>query len=427
VIHGNVASTFSAVLLIAFAATACGGGSKQTLTLSGEGASGQIEVEYQVSDEDTVTETVQSPWRLDVDVGGDWSIDLTVKNTTTTGLVTCALEGDAISRPVGTRGEAAAHCTAAKSGNSTSYETKGDPFSGSTESTDTTTTSTTDAAAPIERLPIDISGARRITASKNALYIPIGSRIVQYFIDSKQSQAVSLRGSEPATPADLDAVATAVPGVVFAVDVGPGAVYSSGSGFDPVATVVGAGGIVAVGHEVWVPAVGDGASNKPGIMRFDGATGKKLGVIPKYTDVLAVGPDSVVAYHGSDYALIGYDGKVSSTGSPPIGFSGLTGAFVGGKVLVGSREEGTLVLLDPETWETTPVSDEYQWVYSDGVGGAWVSDLKGRVAAFDTPSGQPGSGVTPVEGGYVAAVGANTVWMATSDGSLHAVDRSAFG
>jgi len=66
-------------------------------------------------------------------------------------------------------------------------------------------------------------------------------------------------------------------------------------------------------------------------------------------------------------------------------------------------------------------------VHSDGVGGAYVSDLNSRVAAFDASSGEPGSGVTPVEGAFVVAAGASTVWMATSDGTLYAVDRSAFG
>lgn len=121
----------SGLLILAFSSLVLAGcgGSEHTLSLRGDGTPDSIEVSYRVSDSDTVTETVQPPWQLDVQVAGDWSVDLTVKNPTTSGHVTCAFHGDAIARAVGTDGEASAHCTAAKSGDTTEYEAEGKEFS----------------------------------------------------------------------------------------------------------------------------------------------------------------------------------------------------------------------------------------------------------------------------------------------------------
>ena len=105
------------------------GGSDETLTLRGDGTPERIEVSYRVSDGDRVTEMVQSPWQLDVQVNGDWSIDLRVKNPGKSGHVTCSFGGDAIERAVGTDGEASAHCSAAKSGDTTEYDAEGEEFS----------------------------------------------------------------------------------------------------------------------------------------------------------------------------------------------------------------------------------------------------------------------------------------------------------
>ena len=120
---GVVIVAFSSIML-----AGCGG-SEETLTLRGDGTPDSVEVSYRVSGGDTVTETVQPPWQLDVDVDGDWSVDLTVKNPGKSGHVTCAFEGDVIDRAVGTDGEASAHCAAAKSGDTTEYEAEGKEFS----------------------------------------------------------------------------------------------------------------------------------------------------------------------------------------------------------------------------------------------------------------------------------------------------------
>jgi PQQ-like domain len=405
-------------VVAALAIAGCGG-SKETLTLRAEGTSATIDVEYQVGDEEPVSESVQSPWRLDVDVDGDWSVDLVVENTSTTGTVTCFLEGDAVNRPVGTNGEASAHCSATKSGDTTQYETEGEEFSSAA------VRGTGPAApGPIERLPIDISSAKRFTYHDGDLYITNGDEVLDYATKDGDTTELSVPAADPSEPPDIDAVAVGVD--TYALDIGPGALYRLvANTFESLTTVVGAADVVRVGSEYWVPAVGDGAANKPGIVRFDGA-GKRLGVIPGYTDVLAVGPDSVVAYRGDEFALLGLDGSVKSTGSPAFPSANLSGAFVGDDAVVGSREDGRLYLLDPQTWTATPVSEEYELVFSDGVGGAWVSDLDGRVAPFDRAAGKPGPGITPVEGGHVVAASGDTLWIGTTDGSLFAVDRSVF-
>jgi hypothetical protein len=105
------------------------GGSEKNLTSRGDGTADTIEVSYRVSEGDTVTETEQPPWELDVEVEGDWSVDLTVKNPETSGHVTCGFEGDAIDRTIGTEGEASAHCSATRSGNTTAFEAEGEEFS----------------------------------------------------------------------------------------------------------------------------------------------------------------------------------------------------------------------------------------------------------------------------------------------------------
>jgi hypothetical protein len=404
------------LLVSVVVATGCGGG-EETLRLRAEGPS-TVEVEYTISDEDPVTETVQSPWRLEVGVSGDWSVDLVVHNPTTGGDVICALEGEAIRRAVGTRGEASAHCRASKSGHSISYEVKGEPFP--------ETSSTTSApTGPIQRLPVSLGFVREITVEEGRLYMASGNRILVY--DPATDESSELAAQDPS--ADFDHVV--VGSSSYGLDVGPGVVYRrrAGTTLEPLATVAGASDLVLVGDEVWVPAHGDGASEQPGIVRFSAATGKRIGRVPGYTDVLAVGPDAVLAQHDSSFAILSHDGRVVSTGSPAMASIFLTAAFLSnGKVVVGTRDGKTIYLLDTATWEATPVSTEFEVVHSDGAGGAVVEHLfDDRIAKFDVAAGAPAASVSPLQQAAITELTPETIWMRTEEGSLYRVDRSVLG
>ena len=71
--------------------SACGGDDSLTLTLMADSTSGDaVEVAYTVDDE-TVTETVESGWRLEIDVSGRYDLGLEVVNLSRTGDVSCRI------------------------------------------------------------------------------------------------------------------------------------------------------------------------------------------------------------------------------------------------------------------------------------------------------------------------------------------------
>lgn len=78
-------------LLLVVPLAACGGDDSVTLTFMADSTSGDpIEVEYTVDDE-TTTETVDSGWRLEVDVSGRYDLGLEVTNLSRSGDVSCRI------------------------------------------------------------------------------------------------------------------------------------------------------------------------------------------------------------------------------------------------------------------------------------------------------------------------------------------------
>lgn len=98
--------------LVLVAAAACSPAVEPvTITYAADGA-GQVEVTYAL-DGETVTEVVDTPWELELEVQGSYRLHLITRNLGDRGRVACAIVADEVAEePIRTIGEAGAECGA---------------------------------------------------------------------------------------------------------------------------------------------------------------------------------------------------------------------------------------------------------------------------------------------------------------------------
>lgn len=103
----------AALLVGVLALAGCGsGGASQPITLHADSSSGgPVEVSYDVEGL-SVTETVETPWSLEVELEGRFDVSFIVSNPADDGLVSCAIDGLSVMSNLDAAGEGGAECMA---------------------------------------------------------------------------------------------------------------------------------------------------------------------------------------------------------------------------------------------------------------------------------------------------------------------------